>query len=115
MECYVKELNTYIKEASTNTKKFAKVLKMFLYEKAFYTLDEFYIYHCKSWCEQQIIKIKIILYCYDNCKILPGCINDTAHCINVLIILYFMYHYNCNVVFVIKDIDYFHIQGYCIP
>ena len=29
-------------------------------------------------------KIKIILYCYDNCKILPGCINDTAHCTNVL-------------------------------
>ena len=28
--------------------------------------------------------IKIVLYCYDNCKLLPGCINDTAHCINVL-------------------------------
>ena len=40
-------LPTYIKEASTNTKKFAKVLKMFLYEKAFYTLDEFYTYHCE--------------------------------------------------------------------
>jgi hypothetical protein len=39
-------LPTYIKEASTNTKKFAKVLKMFLYEKAFYTLDEFYTCHC---------------------------------------------------------------------
>ena len=40
-------LPTYITEASTNTKKFAKVLKMFLYEKAFYTLDEFYTYHCE--------------------------------------------------------------------
>jgi len=40
-----KSLPTYIKEASTNTKKFAKVLKIFLYEKAFYTLDEFYTYH----------------------------------------------------------------------
>ena len=39
-------LPTYINEASTNTKKFAKVLKMFLYEKSFYTLDEFYTYHC---------------------------------------------------------------------
>ena len=39
-------LPTYIKEASTNTKKFAKVFKMFLYEKAFYTLNEFYTYHC---------------------------------------------------------------------
>jgi len=52
----------------------------------------------KSWCEQQIIIIKIILYCYDNCKILPECINATAHCINVFrlfLILYFIYHYNC--------------------
>ena len=52
MECYVKELKctivfpTYIKGASTDTKNFAKVLKMFLYEKAFYTLEEFYKYHC---------------------------------------------------------------------
>ena len=40
-------LVTVTKEVSTNTKKFAKVLKMFLYEKAFYTLDEFYTYLCE--------------------------------------------------------------------
>jgi len=39
-------LPTYTKEASTNTKKFTKFLKIFLYEKAFYTFDEFYKYHC---------------------------------------------------------------------
>ena len=32
----------------------------------------------------------------------------------MILILYFIYHYNCNVVFIIKDIDYFHIQGYFI-
>jgi hypothetical protein len=62
-----------------------------------------------------IIKIKIILYCYDNCKTLPGCINDTAHCIMYLDYDFnFIYIIIVNVVFIIKDIDYFHIQGYFI-
>jgi hypothetical protein len=30
----------------------------------------------------------------------------------MILILYFIYHYKCNVVFIIKDIDYFHIQGF---
>jgi len=41
-------LPTYIKKESSNAKKFAKVLKKFLYENAFYSLDEFYTYHCDS-------------------------------------------------------------------
>jgi hypothetical protein len=39
-------LPTYIKEESVYVGKFAKVLKKFLCEKAFYSLDEFYTYHC---------------------------------------------------------------------
>jgi hypothetical protein len=41
-------LPTYIKQESPNAKKFAKVLKKFLYENAFYSLDEFYTYQCES-------------------------------------------------------------------
>jgi len=35
-------LPLYIKKETSNTKKFAKVLKEYLYENAFYTLEEFY-------------------------------------------------------------------------
>jgi len=35
-------LPSYIKKETSNTKKFAKVLKEYLYENAFYTLEEFY-------------------------------------------------------------------------
>jgi len=41
-------LPSYIKKESSNAKKFARVLKQFLYENAFYSLDEFYTYHCES-------------------------------------------------------------------
>jgi len=41
-------LPTYIKNESSNIKKFAKVLKKFLCENVFYSLDEFYTYHCEN-------------------------------------------------------------------
>jgi hypothetical protein len=41
-------LPTYKKRESSNAKKFAKDLKKFLYENAFYSLDEFYTYHYGS-------------------------------------------------------------------
>jgi len=41
-------LPTYIKKESSNAKKFAKVLKKFLCENAFYALEEVYIYHCEN-------------------------------------------------------------------
>jgi hypothetical protein len=41
-------LPTYIKQESPNAKKFPKVLKKFLYENAFYSLDKFYTYQCES-------------------------------------------------------------------
>ena len=79
-------LPTYIKEVSINTKKFASLKNVPIWESILYIGWILYIsLYVMVWTiNNKNKKIKIILYCYDNCQILPGCINDTAHCINVL-------------------------------